>query len=469
MTHRLFTVVAALGALTTAAAGAAQEGAGEPGPTPEQRFFDWTAMPFPAGVFDRRRAAVAAALRETDGGVLLVPARDGFSYGETFRQLDDFYYFTGLELPNSVLAVPAEAARAQLFVPGRDARFENPSRPNDYPGRPLGEDPELARRAGKVDVRAYGELAGAVAGWVEAGRPIWVDAGRRGAAGDPASDFVFTWSPGEALWFHLRALHPGADLRNAYEPVARLRMVKGPEEIAVLRRAARLTADGIAHAAGFIRDGVDERTLEAELEAAFKRGGSQRLAFDSIIKSGPNSLWPWRVLAAHYDRRNRAMRDGELVIFDVGCELDHYASDAGRTFPVSGRFSPRQRELVEMATAVADAVIAAVRPGRTFAELQAVAEAAIPPAERRHMQTGLFFGHHIGLAVGDPRLEERPLAPGMVFTVEPWYYNHGEGVAVFLEDDVLVTEEGCENLTASLPRSPGELEALVMAGRAGQR
>jgi Xaa-Pro aminopeptidase len=238
-------------------------------------------------------------------------------------------------------------------------------------------------------------------------------------------------------------------------------MRKGPEEIELIRRACEVTAAAIRAAAREIRPGVDERTLEGVLEAAFKRGGAQRTAFDSIIKSGPNSLWPWRILAAHYDRRNRAMAAGELVIFDVGCELDHYASDVGRTFPVSGRFSPDQARRLRLVTSITDTIIAAVRPGVTLPELRAVAEAATPPEERAHMQTGTFFGHHIGLDVGDANRLDAPLVPGMVFTIEPWYYDHEDGVAVFLEDVVLVTETGAENLTADLPRSIEELERIT--------
>ena len=158
------------------------------------------------------------------------------------------------------------------------------------------------------------------------------------------------------------------------------------------------------------------------------------------------------------------MRQGELVIFDVGCELDYYASDVGRTFPVSGKFSAEQRRTLEMVTAVADAILAAVRPGVTFADLKRVAVEATPEGEREYMQTGSFFGHHIGLAVGDPSLLEAPLEDGMVFTVEPWYYNHDRQIAVFVEDDVLVTPEGHENLSRGLPRSPEGLEGL-MKGR----
>ena len=254
---------------------------------------------------------------------------------------------------------------------------------------------------------------------------------------------------------------PRLVLANAWETIARLRMVKSAAEIAALSRAAEATAQAIRHAATAVRPGVDERALEGEFEVACKRAGSQRLAFSSIVKSGPNSLWPWRVLAAHYDRRNRSVAAGDLVIFDVGCEVDYYVSDVGRTFPAGGSFSPRQREILEMVTGVADSIIAGVRPGVTLVELKEMAQRVIPESERRHMQTGSFYGHHLGLSVGDPALLHEPLQAGMIFTVEPWYYNHEEGIAVFVEDMVLVTRDGSRLLTVDLPRSPAALEAMV--------
>jgi Xaa-Pro aminopeptidase len=238
-------------------------------------------------------------------------------------------------------------------------------------------------------------------------------------------------------------------------------MIKSPAELAVIRRAVRLTEQALRETARLVRPGVDERSLEGVLEAAYKRGGAQRLGFASIIKSGPNSLWPWRILAAHYDRRNREMQPGELVIFDIGCELDYYTSDIGRTFPVSGLFTAEQRRILDMEVAVADTMIREIRPGRTLAEIQKAAAAKIPDRERQYMATGTYFGHHIGLSSGDPSLFDVPLRPGMVITVEPWYYNHDRKLAVFTEDDILVTAGGAENLSAGLPRSPGELERLV--------
>jgi Xaa-Pro aminopeptidase len=183
--------------------------------------------------------------------------------------------------------------------------------------------------------------------------------------------------------------------------------------------------------------------------------------FHPIIKSGPNSLWAWRILASHYDRRNRAVRDGELVIFDVGCELDHYVSDVGRTVPVSGKFTPAQARAIDAQRRVADAIIDAIRPGVTLAAVTEAGRDAISPEMRPYMQTGSFYSHHLGLSTGDPVLTDEPLRAGMVFTVEPWYYNHDDGISVFVEDMVLVTDEGVEILTGSLPRTVEGLEDLV--------
>ena len=429
-------------------------------PTPEQRFFDWTDMQFPAEEYAGRRERFLAALGDAEG-VVLIPSAHGLSHGDTFRQADDFMYFTGLELPGSVLVLDIPTGRPTLFVPAGDFRFENPARSNDFPGRPLASDSTIAIRSGIDDIREYEGLDSALREWARTRVPIHVNPGRPGRLRRVVTALIPDWDPQILTLFHLQNAYADLQLRNVYDPLAYTRMAKSEREIEALRESARVTEESIRRAAGRIRPGVSERDLEAAFESACKLNGAQRLSFDSIIKSGPNSLWPWRILASHYDRRNRAMTDGDLVIFDVGCELDHYVSDVGRTFPVSGSFTPRQREILEMEVAVADAIIAATRPDVTFRELQAIGVAAIPEPHRRYMQAGLFYGHHLGLSTGDPSLPDLPLRPGMVFTVEPWYYNHEEGISVFTEDVILVTEDGAELLSRTLPRTASELERLV--------
>jgi Xaa-Pro aminopeptidase len=401
------------------------------------------------------------ALRTSGGGVLLIPSSDGITHGDTFRQLADFLYFTGLELPGSMLVLDSRAADGVLYLPGRDPRFENPGRPNDFPGRPLGDDPAVAALGGITDTEPIEDLPAAIGGWVDQGRTLLVDAGSPGSVGHPTPEYIGTLDPVQTLLLRLRSDHPSADVGNAFEHVARLRMRKSPAEIQVMRRAADATAEAIRSAARGILPGIDEATLQGFFESACRQEGSDRIPFTPIVKSGPNSLWPWRILAAHEDRRNRSVTSGDLVILDVGCGMEGYVSDVGRTFPVNGAFTDLQREKLEMATGVADAIIAAIRPGVTLAELTQVAYDAMPAGEGRYMQAPSYFGHHIGLSTGDPALADEPLAPGMVFTVEPWYYNHDLGISVFVEDVVLVTEDGVEVLTRSLPRTPDELERML--------
>lgn len=432
-------------------------------PPPEERLLDWTDLQFPPAEYQARRVRMMDRLRAEGGGVLLVPSGDGATEGATFRQSDGFNYFVGLELPASILALDVESGRSVLFLPERDARFENPARRNDFPGRPLGDDPAVVSRTGVDETRSISQVNAALEQWSRRGVTVWIDGGVPGDLVPTGPALTGGLAPEQALLQALTRDHPGLRVVNAHQDVARLRMVKSPVEIDAMAAAAAATAEAIRRAARFVASGVDERSLEGEFELGCKRQGAQRLAFASIVKSGENSLWPWRVLAAQYDRRNRSMSEGELVIFDVGCELDYYSSDVGRTFPVSGRFTARQREILRMVTGVADAVIAEIRPGVTLPELTEVAAAVIPDSERRHMQTGTFFGHHVGLSVGDPALLEVPLEPGMVFTVEPWYYNHEEGLAVFVEDEILVTEDGARVLTDGLPREPEALERLVGA------
>ena len=435
-------------------------------PTREERFFEWARMTFPTEEYATRRQKMSDALEQNGGGVFLVPS-DFPTAGPTFRQADDFLYFTGLELPSSILAVDADKNEVVVFAPRQDERFERPSRVNDFPGRPLADDPDIATISGIASIEPFEEFDGYLAGIAADRRRIWVDLGGGGAVpttDEPPSLRAQT-DQERALALFVLDLFPEVEIHNAYDIVASLRMIKSEAEIGVMRRAAEISARALLHAARHVGAGIDERSLEAEFEAECKHGGAQRLAFPSIIKSGPNSLWPWRILATHYDRRNRAMVEGDLVIFDVGCELDHYASDMGRTFPASGRFSKEQRELLRWVTRVADSIIAAVKPGVTFRQLTEVAQRQIPPDQRRFMQTGLYYGHHLGLDSGDPNLPDAPLAAGMIFTVEPWYYNHEIELAVFVEDEVLVTETGVEVLTTMLPRTPEELERLVGNGR----
>lgn len=430
--------------------------------TPEQNYFEWTQLPFPKAEYEQRRNRMMETLKATGGGIYICPSRDGLSDGMSYRQLDDFNYFTGLEFPNSMLAIDSENGEIILFAPARDARFESASRKNDFPGRPLGDDPKLKNESGISNIQSIDKLDDYLTEKITDIMVIKVNTESPGGIPKLQTSYIASWTPTLSLVFHLQQTFPTIKLENAYEAVGTLRIIKSPLEIDALKTAVDITIKGIAVAVKDIKPGVDERTLEGAMEGEFKKLGSPRIPFASIIKSGPNSLWPWRILAAHYERRNRKMERGELVIFDVGCEYKNYVSDMGRTFPVSGKFTDEQKRILRMETAVSDAIIAAIKPGITLADLKKVADKVIPENEKKYMQVGLFFGHHLGLSTGDPNDQLSPLAPGMVFTVEPWYYNHDKNISVFTEDEVLVTATGVELLTKALPRTPEGLEKMMI-------
>ncbi len=429
--------------------------------TPEQHYFEWTAMPFSKEELVERRSKLIDTIKDTgQTGLVIIPARDGFSYGETFRQLDNFYYFTGLELPNSLLVIDIEEKSAIIFTPEEDLRFKSTSRPNDFPGRPLLNDLDIAALSGLalknvtdfsmlIDERAIQKSI------------VFLDNGRPGDLRFASDNYITSPTPVQILLKALQTKHKELQFANMYESIAKVRMIKSPAEIEIMSKSTAINIASIATAAKTIKAGIDERYLEGVLEGSYKMNGANRLAFGSIIKSGPNSLWPWRILATHYNRRNRILQNGELVIFDVGCEYQNYVSDVGRTFPVSGKFSEKQEEILTMEVGVADQIIEFIKPGITFADIKKLTDQIIPKDAKKYMQVGLFFGHHLGLSTGDPNLSDARLQPGMIFTVEPWYYNHDDQISVFTEDVILVTENGCEVLSKNLPRTPEELEELM--------
>ena len=429
--------------------------------TPVQSYFEWTDLPFSKEELQQRREnLISSLIKDGKDGHVIIPANDGFSSGETFRQADDFYYFTGLELPNALLVIDLSNQTSIIYSPERDLRFENGSRVNDFPGRPLLTDQTISERAG-IALASINDFASMMTKAALMNNTILVNNGRQGQIVLASNEYIATYSPVQVLIQALDSRHPGLQFENIFESIANVRMIKSVSEIDILRKAASITVEGIKTSAKEIKAGVDERYLEGILEGNYKVNGSQRLAFGSIIKSGPNSHWPWRILATHYNRRNRVLENDDLVIFDVGCEYQQYVSDIGRTFPVSGKFTPRQKEILIMETKIADEIIKFLKPGITFKDIKSITDNLIPEDSKKYMQVGLFFGHHLGLSTGDPSLSGAMLKPGMVFTVEPWYYNHDENISVFTEDMIVITKDGCEVLSSHLPRTPEDLEALM--------
>ena len=253
-----------------------------------------------------------------------------------------------------------------------------------------------------------------------------------------------------------------------------------------MRRAAAISVEAHKAAARLAQPGAFEYELEAAIEYTFRRRGARGAAYATIVGGGSNAT------ILHYVTNDQKIRDGELVLIDAGCELEGYASDVTRTYPVGGRFSGPTRALYEVVLAAQTAALEQCRPGSTLPEIH---DTAVQQLVEGLVALGLLSGdaeeliakesyrpfymhrtsHWLGLDVHDAGSykvvdEPRPLEPGMVFTVEPGLYVAREhpgadarfrGIGVRIEDDIAVTANGYENLTAAIPTAPDELESLV--------
>lgn len=234
--------------------------------------------------------------------------------------------------------------------------------------------------------------------------------------------------------------------RNLTRDVMRMRAVKSEAEIEAMRRAAVITSQAFADIEPMIRPGVNEAEIEARILRAFAESGATGVAFKSVVGSGSNAILP------HYEKNDAEMTEG-LVVIDIGCEIDHYASDMTRTFPVNGELGEAEERLFEIVIAATEAAREALKPGVEFREVNDAAKNVIEDAG-----FGDFFthrvGHHIGLNVHDPG--DKPLAPGMVVTIEPGIYvPEGADVdpkfwnlGVRIEDSYVITEDGWEVITS---------------------
>ncbi len=272
-----------------------------------------------------------------------------------------------------------------------------------------------------------------------------------------------------------KALFPGHKFERSNPILQRLRSVKEPEEIAQIQKACNITEAGFKRILDKVRPGMKEYELEAEFAHEFLRRGSKGFAYTPIIASGANA----NVL--HYIENDAEIKDGDLILLDVGAEYGNWASDMTRCVPANGKFSPRQKEVYEAVLRVKDAAAKMLKPGVIWAEYQdkvgrimekeliklgLLTEEDIKnedtewPAYKKYFMHGT--SHHMGLDTHDYGILEEPMQAGMVFTVEPGIYIPEEGIGVRIEDDYVIQEEGEPvNLMKNIPITVEEIEALM--------
>jgi Xaa-Pro aminopeptidase len=426
---------------------------GRPNPAPSP-LGAWTPVPeLPgmgrpvdtASVAARRRALLARIGR----GVVLVPAahereleRD-YVQDNDFRQSNTFFYFTELETQDAWLLLVAGggAGESVLFLPPRDPLQER------WTGLRLGPDTTAARLSGIARVLPTDSLDPVLsAAMFRARGPLYVPLDQTTRDEPRLRDLLFS----------------GRDVRNLRPAADSMRLVKDADELARLRKAIDISVLGHVAAMQSARPGMWEYEFEAALEGEFRRNGADRVGYPSIVGSGPNST------TLHYDVNRRQTRDGDLVVVDAGAEWGQYTADVTRTFPVNGKFTPRQKAIYDLVLATQQAAFDSARPGATIAQLNRVARDYM----RAHSGTlcgaqtcDAYFihgvSHWLGMDVHDVGDYSTPFKPGMVFTIEPGIYLAQEGLGVRIEDNVLVTPTGAEWLSAKAPRTTAEIERLM--------
>lgn len=422
----------------------------------------FSSPPFDKSEFVARRAKLFD--RIGDGAAIVLAAKPQV-YPVKFRQSPDFYYLTGIEEPDAILLLVGPERQSFVFVRRRavhEVMVEGPGILNlSDPAAmydltqalPLESFfktlSDVAHRCKKVYLpltpmdnvqNARDEI-----GQYEA------DAARHPLA--PASSEM------KQAIEKIRQSVAQLPVEDINPLIDELRWIKTPYEIERMRRSGAIAAEGVKEAIKATRPGVYEYELEAAARFVFTKRGCRGDAFTPIVASGPNTV-TW-----HYSANNRQMQTGEVVLMDYGCDYEYYTSDITRTWPVSGRFTPEQEKMYRCIFDARNAVIAAMKPGVTIQRLQEIAEAEYKRHgfHREFLSLGRYIGHFVGISVHDPgdMTSPRPFAVGGVFNVEPILEIREKQIHLRLEDTVLITAKGAENLTAGVPAGIEEIYSLI--------
>jgi Xaa-Pro aminopeptidase len=427
-------------------------------------------------IFQKRRATLMSHMR---GGVAILPTapvrvrnRDVYY---PYRADSDFYYLTHFPEPEAVM----------VLVPGREhgeyilfCRERNPEK-EIWEGRRAGL--EGAREIyGADDAFPIDDIDEILPGLLENRDKVFYSMGR-----DPDFDaHLMNWV-NEVRAKSRNGVHAPGEFVTLDHVLHEMRLFKGPEEIRLMKRAAKISANAHRRAMQTCKPGMMEYEIEAELLHEFRKSGSPFPAYPPIVGGGANGC------ILHYTENNAELKPGDLLLIDAGAEIDGYAADVTRTFPVSGRYSGEQRAIYELVLAAQQAAIEQVRPGKHWNDPHENAVRVLTQGLRDlgllngtvdgHIENGDYkrfymhrTGHWLGMDVhdvGDYKLDDtwRLLEPGMVLTVEPGLYIATasdipvgfRNIGVRIEDDVLVTRDGNEVLSRDAPKAVDEIEALM--------
>ncbi|HTK29307.1 MAG TPA: Xaa-Pro peptidase family protein [Vicinamibacterales bacterium] len=423
---------------------------------------------FPPEEFAARRARVMDRIGDAVAILQGTTERPG---EQAFRQNNQFFYVTGVAEPRAIVAIDGRSKTAVLFLQPYDARrVERMFGPGLAPG------PEAAAATGIDRVEPRSAFAALVQELARSGRtlytPFRAEVLGEASSSDPAAlwraNKADPWdgrpSREEAFVEKLKAAAPGSAIRDLDPILDELRTIKSPREIGIIREATRITGEAIRRAMHDAHPGMREYELQAGAEFVFKNAGAYGPSYFALIATGRNTFY------SHYHRNTATLADGDLVQFDYAPDYKYYQSDVTRVFPANGRFSPRQRELYTIYLRLYQALMTSIRVHASphdivrdaVAKMDAVlasypfTDAAIKAAagafvERYRKSTPNSLGHAVGMEVHDVGRPGPTLEPGQVFTIEPALQLPDEHIGVRLEDMILMTPDGYENLSADVP------------------
>jgi len=427
---------------------------------------------FSADEFRARRGKLCGAIGT--GAVAIVPGAKGPKGSQCFRQYNDFHYLCGVETPESYLMVHGADETADLFLPhasqverqtsAEPLSAETGERVCELSGvdRTFGLE-QLGDRLGRVSVVYVPFEDGQGRGVNRHHCQSWA----RKVGSNPwdvrltrADHFIQT----------IRSRFPHIEIRNLSPIMDELRLVKSPAEIDLLRRAGLLTAVGTREAIRSTCPGVMEYQLDSVMRYHFLAGGAADRAYHAIVAGGPNAWY------GHYSRNDCRLCDGDMVLVDCAPDFHYYASDIGRMWPVNGTYSQWQREVYGFVVEYHKVLLAGIRPGRMLEDIRLEAAETMAgvlshwtfssTSHQAGARTMLDFrghlSHCVGMSVHDGGLHyTRPLEVGIVFSVDPQLRVPDEELYVRVEDTIVVTEDGIENLTRQAPLELDDVESLM--------
>jgi Xaa-Pro aminopeptidase len=455
----------------------------------------WYQTDFPPDEFKSRWARIFDKIGGNGVAILQgVPQTNGFIMP---RQGNDFYYLCGIETPHSYLLLDGRQKKATLYLPPRNARTENAE------GKVLSaDDAELVKQLTGVDEVASSDAmrgdflrpqgSGAQSGPRFTPPDIYTPFSPAEASAQSRSEIVASntailndyWDgrlSREARFVELlRARNPRARIEDVTPVLDEMRAVKSAREIALIRRASQIAGLGIMEAMRSTKPGLSEFHLDAAARYVFLVNGARLEGYRSIVAAGVPNIWNM-----HYYRDMSELRDGDMVLMDFAPDYRYYTSDITRMWPVNGRYSPWQRELLGFVLEYRNAVMKQIRPGVTTAQIVEQAKTAMEPVFARWKfskpiyekaarelvnRGGGVLSHPVGMAVHDDGNYARgPLQPGHVFSIDPQLRVPEENLYIRYEDVIVVTDNGMENFTAFLPSELNEMEKLVGIGGVVQK